>query len=64
MGDEEAVVSFLRSEWLKLWTTRTTWVMLGIGLLGEALFAGLYTGLTTLGDVGRGPTKSRPASAC
>jgi ABC-2 type transport system permease protein len=44
-------VSFLRSEWLKLWTTRTTWVMLGIGLLGEALFAGLYTGLTGLGEV-------------
>jgi ABC-type transport system involved in multi-copper enzyme maturation permease subunit len=44
-------VSFLRSEWLKLWTTRTTWVMLGIGLLGEALFAGLYTGLTSLGKV-------------
>ncbi len=44
-------MSFLRSEWLKLWTTRTTWVMLGIGLLGEALFAGLYTGLTSLGTV-------------
>jgi ABC-type transport system involved in multi-copper enzyme maturation permease subunit len=44
-------VSLLRSEWLKLWTTRTTWVMLGIGLLGEALFAGLYSGLASLGRV-------------
>lgn len=44
-------MNFLRSEWLKLWTTRTTWVMLGIGLLGEALFAGLYTGLASLGEV-------------
>ena len=59
-------MNFLRSEWLKLWTTRTTWVMLGIGLLGEALFAGLYTGLTTLGEV-EGELragKSRPASGC
>jgi hypothetical protein len=44
-------VSLLRSEWLKLWTTRTTWVMLGIGLLGEALFAALYSGLASLGRV-------------
>jgi ABC-2 type transport system permease protein len=44
-------VNVLRSEWLKLWTTRTTWVMLGIGLLGEALFAGLYTGLASLSDI-------------
>lgn len=44
-------MNMLRSEWLKLWTTRTTWVMLGIGLLGEALFAGLYTGLASLADV-------------
>jgi ABC-2 type transport system permease protein len=46
-------VNLFRSEWLKLWTTRTTWVMLGIGLLGEALFAGLYTGLASLGEVER-----------
>jgi hypothetical protein len=46
-------MSFLRSEWLKLWTTRTTWVMLGIGLLGEALFAGLYTGLASLSKIER-----------
>ena len=46
-------MNLLRSEWLKLWTTRTTWVMLGIGLLGEALFAGLYAGLASLGDVER-----------
>jgi ABC-2 type transport system permease protein len=44
-------VNLLRSEWLKLWTTRTTWVMLGIGLLGEALFAGLYTGLAAVGQI-------------
>jgi ABC-2 type transport system permease protein len=46
-------VNLLHSEWLKLWTTRTTWVMLGIGLLGEALFAGLYPGLAPLADVER-----------
>lgn len=45
-------MSLLRSEWLKLWTTRTTWVMLGIGLLGEALFAGLFTGLAPLEEIG------------
>jgi ABC-2 type transport system permease protein len=44
-------VNLLRSEWLKLWTTRTTWVMLGVGLLGEALFAGLYTGLASIAEV-------------
>jgi ABC-2 type transport system permease protein len=45
-------VSLLRSEWLKLWTTRTTWVMLGIALLGEALFAGLYVALAPLEEIG------------
>lgn len=45
-------MNLLRSEWLKLWTTRTTWVMLGIGLLGEALFAGLFTGLAPLEEIG------------
>ncbi len=44
-------MNLLRSEWLKLWTTRTTWVMLGIGLLGEGLFAGLYPGLASLSDI-------------
>jgi len=44
-------VNLLRSEWSKLWTTRTTWVMLGIALLGEALFAGLYVGLTSLEEI-------------
>ena len=60
-------VNLLRSEWLKLWTTRTTWMMLGIGLLGEALFAGLYVGLALArGDraATRGRRRSRPASAC
>jgi ABC-2 type transport system permease protein len=41
----------LRSEWVKLWTTRTTWTMLGIGLLIEALFAGLFTGLASLSEL-------------
>jgi ABC-2 type transport system permease protein len=45
-------VNLLRSEWLKLWTTRTTWVMLGIALLGEGLFAGLYVGLAPLSEIG------------
>jgi ABC-2 type transport system permease protein len=44
-------MNLLRSEWLKLWTTRTTWVMLGVALLGEALFAGLYTGLASLAEI-------------
>ena len=45
-------MNLLRSEWLKLWTTRTTWVMLGIALLGEGLFAGLYVGLAPLSEIG------------
>jgi len=45
-------VSLLHSEWIKLFSTRTTWVMLGIALLGEALFAGLYVGLAPLDDIG------------
>ncbi|HEY5976890.1 MAG TPA: hypothetical protein VIT85_03450 [Solirubrobacterales bacterium] len=42
-----------RAELLKLATVRTTWVMLGIGLLVEALFAGLYTGLVNVGELDR-----------
>lgn len=42
----------LRAEALKLRTVRTTWSMLGVGLLVEALFAGLYVGLVSLEDVG------------
>ena len=42
----------IRSEALKLWSVRTTWVMLGIGLVVEGLFAGLYVGLVNLKDVG------------
>ncbi len=45
-------MNLLRSEWMKLWTTRTTWVMLGVALLGEALFAGLYVGLASLDEIG------------
>jgi hypothetical protein len=45
-------MNLLRSEWIKLWSTRTTWVMIGIGLLIEGLFAGLYVGLASLGDIG------------
>lgn len=44
-------MSLLRSEWIKLFTTRTTWVMLGIGLLCEGLFAGLVVGLVALEDL-------------
>lgn len=46
----------LRSEWIKLFSTRTTWVMIGVGLLVEALFAGLYVGLVSLSDLGE-PTE-------
>jgi ABC-2 type transport system permease protein len=45
-------VKLLRAEAIKLRSVRTTWLMLGIGLLVEALFAGLYVGLVSLGDVG------------
>jgi len=45
-------VRLLRAEAIKLRSVRTTWLMLGIGLLVEALFAGLYVGLVSLGDVG------------
>jgi hypothetical protein len=45
-------VSLLSSELLKLRTVRTTWVMLGIGLIVEGLFAGLYVGLANLDDIG------------
>jgi ABC-2 type transport system permease protein len=44
-------MNLLRSEWIKLFTTRTTWVMLGIGLLCEGLFAGLIVGLVALEDL-------------
>jgi ABC-2 type transport system permease protein len=45
-------MNLLRSEWIKLFSTRTTWAMIGIGLLGEALFAGLFVGLASLSDIG------------
>ncbi len=45
-------MSLLRSEWIKLFTIRATWVMIGIGLLGEALYAGLYVGLASLAEIG------------
>jgi ABC-2 type transport system permease protein len=44
-------VNLLHSEWIKLFTTRTTWVMVGIGLLCEALFAGLFVGLASISDI-------------
>lgn len=44
-------MNMLRSEWVKLWTTRTTWVMLVAGLLIEALFAGLFVGLAKLSEL-------------
>jgi hypothetical protein len=49
-------MNLLRGEWLKLWTTRTTWVMLGIALLGETLFAGLYVGLASVAEI-EGPVE-------
>lgn len=45
-------MNLLRSEALKLTTIRSTWTMLGIGLLVEGLFAGLYVGLASLTDIG------------
>jgi ABC-2 type transport system permease protein len=45
-------VRLLRAEAIKLGSVRTTWTMLGIGLLVEALFAGLYVGLVPLNNVG------------
>jgi ABC-2 type transport system permease protein len=46
-------MNLVRSEWIKLFTTRTTWAMIGIGLVGEALFAGLFVGLASLEDIGK-----------
>jgi ABC-2 type transport system permease protein len=45
-------VSLLHAEAIKLRTVRTTWWLVGVGLLVEALFAGLYVGLVPLDDVG------------
>lgn len=45
-------MNLLRSEWIKLWSVRTTWVMIGIGLLCEALFAGLLVSLASFADIG------------
>ena len=45
-------MNLLRSEWIKLLTTRTTLVMIGVGLLCEGLFAGLLTGLASFEDIG------------
>ncbi|MEX0972838.1 MAG: hypothetical protein WDZ46_06230 [Solirubrobacterales bacterium] len=42
----------LGAELLKLRTVRTTWAMLGVGLLVEALFAGLYVGLVSIDEIG------------
>ena len=44
-------MNLLRSEWIKLFTTRTTWVMLGIGLLCEGLFIGLIVALVPYEDL-------------
>lgn len=38
-------MNLLRSEWIKLWTVRTTWVMLGIGLAVEGIVIGLIVSL-------------------
>lgn len=42
----------LRSEAIKLRSVRTTWWLIGVGLLAEALFAGLYVGLVSLDEIG------------
>ncbi len=42
----------VRAEALKLSTIRTTWLMLGVGLLVEGLFAVLYVGLASLTEIG------------
>lgn len=44
-------MNLLRSEWIKLFSTRTTWVMLAIGLFCEGLFAGLIVGLVSFEDL-------------
>lgn len=41
----------LRSELLKLTTVRTTWLLIGIGLAIEGLFAGLFTGLVPASEL-------------
>lgn len=43
-------MKLLNAELLKLTTVRTTWVMLGVGLAAEALFAGLYGALASGDD--------------
>lgn len=45
-------MNLVRFEMLKLSTIRTTWLMLGLGLLIEGLFAGLYVGLASLAEIG------------
>ncbi|HZO06885.1 MAG TPA: hypothetical protein VFB52_10900 [Solirubrobacterales bacterium] len=45
-------MNLVHSEWIKLLTTRTTLVMIGVGLLCEGLFAGLLTGLASFEDIG------------
>ena len=44
-------MNLLRSEWIKLFSTRTTWVMLGIGLACEGLFIGLIVALVPFEDL-------------
>lgn len=47
----------LKSEWLKLVSVPTTWLLLGTMLLVEGLAAGLLTGLADIEDLrGRDPT--------
>ncbi len=45
-------MSSLRAEWIKLRSVRTTWTLLGLGLLAEGLLAGLLPGLASRSELG------------
>ena len=45
-------MSSLRAEWIKLRSVRTTWILLGVGLLAEALLAGLLPALASRSELG------------